>query len=188
MKISLRKANAIQTAINEALASLKLEPQVSINEFEDVDQKIDAAFEEFYESNETRENLLDALFDIRSAVSAANSSSGINGLLAILAKNEKQISFYRNLANMEPVTEKRVLNGKIKKIAERSENSSMYGYSDEVRTSIFPSDVVENFKSNFAQLKREKQKLQDELLELNVRTEIELTSNTVETLEKVNIL
>lgn len=188
MKISLRKANAIQSAITETMGSLKLETEVSINEFEDADAKISSILKEFNENNGVRENLLDALFEIRAAVSGANSSSGINGVLAILAKIEKQITFYRNLAKLQPATEKRVLNGKIQKIAGRSDDSRIYRHSDEVITTIFEGNVIDNFKNFHAQLKREKQKLQDELLELNVRTEIELTDKTVDTLTKANIL
>lgn len=189
MKVSLRKANAIQAAITEAISALKLETEVSINEFEDVNEKLDAASKEFNENNGVRENLLDALFEIRAAVSEANSSNGVNGLLAILAKTEKQISFYRNLARLQPKTDEKVLNGRIKKIADRPDDSRMYGgYMDEVNTSIFESGTIDDFKNFHANLKREKQKLQDELLELNVRTEIELTDQTVETLAKANII
>lgn len=187
MKISLRKANAIQQSINEAIQGLDLETTISINEFESVDSKIGNSLAKFLNNEEIRENLLEALFEIRAAVSAANGASGINGLLSILAKNEKQISFYRNLSKLQPMTEKRVLNGKIRKIAER-DTDAIYGHSNEVQTTIFESDVIEHFKETHAQLKREKQKLQDELLELNVRTEIELSDKTVNTLTEANIL
>jgi hypothetical protein len=57
-----------------------------------------------------------------------------------------------------------------------------------VSTSIFTSQEIDNFKNVLAVSKKQKQKLQDELLELNVRTEITLSEQTVATLTKENIL
>jgi hypothetical protein len=73
------------------------------------------------------------------------------------------------------------------KIRNRKEDS-YYGRNEEVSTSIFTSQEIDNFKNVLAVSKKQKQKLQDELLELNVRTEITLSEQTVATLTKENIL
>jgi hypothetical protein len=53
---------------------------------------------------------------------------------------------------------------------------------------VFEKQDIEDFKWTVADLKRQKQKLQDTLLELNVRTEIELSADAVQALDAVNIL
>ena len=55
-------------------------------------------------------------------------------------------------------------------------------------TSIFSEAEVETFRREAAEGKRQKQKLQDALLELNVQTEIELEEGTALFLEKADIL
>jgi hypothetical protein len=64
-----------------------------------------------------------------------------------------------------------------------------YGYSRrDVVTTIFTEEEVEDFKRSANDLRREKHRLQDALLELNVQTEIELSSDTVKLLERAGIL
>jgi len=57
-----------------------------------------------------------------------------------------------------------------------------------VVTSIFSEEEVESFRREAAEGKRQKQRLQDALLELNVQTEIELEEGTTLFLEKADIL
>lgn len=188
MKISLRKANAIQTSISEAISALGLVTQINVTEFENPTEKLEAAKKQFFVDIETRTSLLDALYEIRAAVSATNGSNGVNGLLVILAQNEKDISLYSKLAQTPIQVDRTVMNGKIGKMRERKEDSYRYGGEDVVTTSIFSDDDIQEFKSGLATLKKEKQKLKDELLELNVRTEISLSDTVTNTLKGVNIL
>ena len=188
MKITLRKANAIQTAISEVISSLDLTTQISVTEFERPNEKLEAAKKQFFDNVETRSNLLDALYEIRASVSGANSSNGVNGLLVILAQNEKDISLYSKLAQTPVQIKREVMIGKIGKMRERKEDSYRYGGEDVVTTSIFSDADIQEFKSDLASLKKEKQKLKDELLELNVRTEINLSDTVTNTLKAANIL
>jgi hypothetical protein len=64
----------------------------------------------------------------------------------------------------------------------------MYGRYDTIDTGIFTKQEVEEFKRTVADLKRQKQKLQDTLLELNVQTEIQLDEETARFLERADIL
>jgi hypothetical protein len=80
-----------------------------------------------------------------------------------------------------------VLNGQLKKQAEVKEDAYSYSRRD-VTTSIFSEEEVESFRRDAAEGKRQKQKLQDALLELNVQTEIELEEGTALFLEKADIL
>jgi NTP pyrophosphatase (non-canonical NTP hydrolase) len=187
MKLTLRKANAVQAAINEMIKTLDLNTQVTLNEFEDVQEQIDAVRNRFFTHDATRSKLAEALYEIRRKVATANADAGINDLLADVAALEKQVGYKNQLAAKGAQTALRVLNGQVKKNAEVKEDG--FGYSRrDVVTSIFTAEEVEDFRRTAANAKREKQSLQDTLLELNVQTAIELDEETARFLERADIL
>jgi hypothetical protein len=187
MKLTLRKANAIQAAINEAIKGLDLGTSVTLNEFEGVEDQISAVRDRFWTHAATRNKLTMALYEIRAKVAQANAESGINDHLANVAYLEKQIGYNTMLAGKGVQTALRVLNGQVKKNAEVKED--IYGRSSrDVTTSIFTEEEIKDFRHNAAEFKRQKQRIQDLLLELNVQTEIELSADTVESLTLTNIL
>jgi hypothetical protein len=187
MKINLRKANAIQVAINDTIKGLEFNANASINEFQDADREILAASTKFSRNLARRIALLDALYEIRKAVASANDSAGIDGRLADVARLEKDFQFYSTYAKASVITDAAVINGKLEKIRNRTEESYSFR-SETVDTSIFTEAEVEGFKGVVSAAKKQKQKLQDELLDLNVRTEIEFSEATVATLTNENIL
>jgi hypothetical protein len=187
MKLTLRKANAIQSAINEAIKGLDLGTSVTLNEFEEVEDQIRSVRNRFWTNAAARNKLTMALYEIRAKVAQANAESGINDHLANVAYLEKQISHNTMLAGKGAQTALRVLNGQVKKNSEAKED--IYGRSSrDVTTSIFNEEEIEDFRHNAAEFKRQKQRIQDLLLELNVQTEIELSTDTVEALTSANIL
>jgi hypothetical protein len=186
MQITLRKANAIQAEINELLKELELSSFVKINEFQEPDTVVETAHKLFFENVSRRVNLVTALYEIRKAVSRTNSEAGIDTLLADVAFLDKQLAFYSNLSKKTPRLEKKVLNGKILKLKES--DSASYYRADEVETSILTEEDITKFVDLAAVTKKSKQKLQDQLLELNVYTTIELADPVVTTLQAENIL
>jgi hypothetical protein len=187
MKLTLRKANAVQHSINEMIKSLDLNTTVTLNEFVDVKDQIQVVRDRFWSHAATRNKLMLSLYEIRQKVANANAAAGINDMLAEVAHLEKQIGHNTMLAGKGAQTALIVLNGQIKKQADTKEDA--YGYSRrDVVTSIFSEDEVEAFRREAAEGKRQKQKLQDALLELNVQTEIELEEGTALFLEKADIL
>jgi hypothetical protein len=187
MKLTLRKANAVQSTINEAIKALDLNTSVPLNEFEDVQEQINTVRDRFFTNHETRLKLVGTLYEIRAKVAAANANVGISNMLADVAMLEKQISYYNQLASKGARTALRVLNGQVNKLKEVKEDG--YGYNRrDVVTSIFDGDEIESFRRLAADFKRQKQSLQDSLLELNVQTTIELKGETATFLEKADIL
>lgn len=188
MKITLRKANAIQASINEAIKNLDFNTSLSINEFQKPSEEIKKASDKFTVNVNNRSEFLDALFEIRSSVSEANNAAGINSRLATVARLEKDISFFTPLAKAQEVMDEAVLRGKLGKIKSRTTEDPYARYENEVHTSHLTSAQIETFSNKLSGLKKEKQKIQDELLELNVRTDITLTETTVKVLTKLNLL
>lgn len=188
MKVSLRKANALQAAINEQVNSLDLATEIAINEFEKPGQKLSEAKSKFDVASATRKKLLGANYEIRKQVAVANADSGINDLLADLAMIEKDIGFYSKLVKMQPALDNDVIVGKLGKIKGKTED--IYGrYGDDVvKTTIFTASELEAFKEALAGLKKLKVSLQDNLLELNVSTEITVSEETEKLLAKAGII
>ena len=187
MKLSLRKANAVQNSINEALRNLKLGTTVTLNEFEDVKGQIQTARDLFWTNTETQHRLMMALYEIRAKVAQANADSGINAHLTNAAYLEKQIAHYTMLVGKGVQQSLMVLTGQLKKLA--GSKDDLYGrMAQDVSTSIFTENEISDFRARAAKHKREKQRVQDLLLELNIKTEITLTEETAEFLKKEGIL
>ena len=189
MKITLRKANALQQNINEALRGIRLEPTVSITEFEDVVTKIDEANEAIFKEVNRQVDLNLALYTIRGLVGQANAAE-IDGLLTRIAHNEKMIALNNHLLSTPKRVDVVVLTGKLEKIKTTPEDSirSVYGRQTEVSTGVFSDDAFKVFKKTVLSLKKEKQKLQDKVLELNIKTEIELPEDVVAILKGEDLI
>jgi len=183
MNISLRKASALQNSINDAIKSIDLKGQVTLTEFHAPIMEIDKATELFKTNLHRRDALVKALYDIRKQVSAANNRVGVDDKLTEVAYLEKQIQNYTALAGNEVREKEAVVLGKLDKIKNRKEDTrSIYGFESTVTTTVFTEEDMKGFKVFVSMAKKAKQKLQDEVLELNVRIDISLSADTVQTL------
>ena len=189
MKITLRKANALQNSINEALRHIDVKTKVSLNEFQDAEGVLAVSASEAKKNLERKVALTNALFDIRAGVGAVNAVSGIDFKLTEIAHIEKQIQLYSAYVGVESREAQSVIAGKLEKIRNgKDERRSIYGYGDTVDSSVFTSEDIAGFKAVVANLKKQKQALQDAVLEANVRNETTLKPGTVETLTAENLL
>ena len=191
MNITLRKANAVQAQIVDALKQIEVKLNVEINEFQNPEAEIEAANKTLLENDRRRGLLLAAQYNIRGLVGVANAQSGIDSLLTRAAFTDKRIAQLDALVKAETVTDMAVVNGKLEKIRnDKSESarSRIYGYNDTVTTSVVNKGNIEQFKNELNSLKKQKQKLNDEVLELNIKTEIPLSDEAVATLTKEGIL
>jgi len=190
MKISLRKANALQTSINEALRAITVKTSIEIGEFEDVQTSINNGLKKAIEADSRQINLTRVLYTIRKLVGNANATSGINDKLAEIAYLTKRIEQRTALASATPVEDIAILNGKLDKIRNRKEDSqrSLYGLIDTVATGVFTTGAIKMYEDANKQFKKDKQKLNDELLELNIRTQVELDADTVTVLQEEGLI
>jgi hypothetical protein len=190
MKITLRKANALQIAIGEAVKNINVDTDVKINEFQNGEVEILCVAAEFQENLARRTQLIDAMYAIRKAVSTANAAAGVDVKLADVARLEKQVQFYNGLASKKVREDAVVVAGQLNKLRESKDDSrrSIYGYATTVDTSVLTAEDIRGFRSEAAEAKKAKQKLQDELLEINVRTEIVLSTEMVAVLQSEGLL
>jgi hypothetical protein len=191
MNITLRKANAVQNSINETVKNIKVELTIEINEFQNVEDTLSKANNELIANDGRRQNLTMALYNIRALVGTANAASGIDTALAKAAFIDKRIGQLEQLASGTEITSLEVIKGKLEKIKnDKGENSrrSIYGYNDTVSTGVLSKEQIAQAKTEILNLKKQKQKLNDEILELNIKTEIPLGDDVVATLQAEGLL
>jgi len=185
MNITLRKANAIQNSINDAVKNIKVELTVEINEFQNIEEALTKANNTLVENDGRRQRLTMALYNIRALVGTANAASGIDTSLAKAAFIDKRIAQLEELSKAQEMTSLDVIKGKIEKIKNDKGESrrTLYGYNDTVSTSVLSKEQIAQAKAEVLNLKKQKQKLNDEILELNIKTEIPLSEDILTTLQ-----
>lgn len=186
MLLSLRKASKVQNAILEMIKDFRFDTSVQVNEFEDYNAQIDNVRGAFFEQKSTREQLESALYEIRKSVSRVNHEAGINDMLADVAQLEKRIQFISSFTGGQARLSDAIIEGKLDKIKKAKDD--YYSSRDSFSTNIFSTEEMKEFKVQANDLKRQKQKIQDTLLELNVKNNIELNSKTSSFLVEVGIL
>lgn len=190
MKISLRKAAALQNRINETIRSIKIVTTIGLNEFQKFDV-VDRGNKDLLANDSRRKDLLVALYRIRGWVGAANAASGIDALLAQAAYTDKRIQQLSELTELQPRESTEVIEGRVAKLAglaETSQRMRLYGEFDEVKVSLVSTREIKAFKQEVMELKKQKQSINDEILELNIKTEIELTAEVVGILQSEDLV
>lgn len=185
MNLTLRKANAVQAAINDTIKSIEIKVTLELNEFIDVVAELQRANAALFANDARRQRLLLALYNIRGLVGQANATSGVDTKLATAAFLDKRLAQLTELAGAEPITDLAVINGKLDKIRNDKSDTSrsrLYGVSDTVSTSVISNEQLTTIKNEIKNLKKQKQKINDEVLELNIKTEIPLSEEVEDTL------
>jgi len=185
MNLTLRKANAVQTAINDAIKSIEIKTSVELNEFQSVEEALQKANTVLFANDARRQRLLLSLYNIRGLVGQANATSGVDTKLATAAFLDKRLAQLAELASVDAITDLVVITGKLEKIRnskDETARSRIYGISDTVSTSVISAEQLTSIKNEIKNLKKQKQKVNDEILELNIKTEIPLSEEVVGTL------
>lgn len=189
MNITLRKASALQTAIQEAMRTIEVKLTVDLNEFEDAQGALAQANATALKNDQRREALLRALYTVRAQVGNANATAGISNKLARAAYIDKRVGVLATFLQDEAVQDSlAVVEGKIDRIKNDKSDRRIYGYNDSVKTGVLIQSQIDRFKAEQLALKKEKQKLNDEILELNVRTEVTLDPEVETTLVAEGLL
>ena len=183
MKITLRKANALQNTIQDHIKTVEIKTSVSLNEFQIPAVELSIARNTLVANDIQRTRLSKALYKIRAQVGRANVESGVADLLTEAAYVDKRLGYLKGLTESKVVESEAVLDGKLQKLREQDSKHRVYGYGDTVDTGVLNTEQIESFKSEVRDLKKQKQSINDKVLELNVRTEIELDADTVALLQ-----
>jgi hypothetical protein len=190
MEITLRKANALQNNINDMLKSIQVADSVSLNEFQDAEAVIGTKAVEATKQFHRQVALTKALYDIRTEVANANHFSRITTMLTQVAQLEKLIGFNQKMAERKVRLEAEVIRGKLDKIrnTQTEGRSLIYDRYSEIETGLTTEVEVQSYKDAVAKFKREKQALQDQILEANVSTKVNLSETTANVLRTEGLL
>lgn len=194
MQINLRKANAVQSEIRKAINSVKADVNVSVTEFTtSIVSALENASAQFLAGVKRKEQLNAALFDIRAAVGQANATVGIGNVLAEVECIDGKMAILGLIANATVAKSFDEIHSRVEKMknapSDQTARAMIYGdrYST-VETSVVSQANIDQAKDAIKQLKRQKQDLQDKLLNLNVGTTITLSTETVQLLKEEGIL
>lgn len=177
-KINLRRAAALQNVLHETIKSIEVEPNTDVNEWQDPAEVLQTANAKLFVNDSRRNDLLMSIYTIRSLVATQNSMSGISGKLSHMAYIDKRIAQLTDLTeNSTKLESLDVIRGRLDKIRNRPADSraALYHRDEDVRVCVLTQEQIDNIKSVIKELKKQKTNLNDEVLELNVRMEIELT-------------
>jgi uncharacterized protein YdcH (DUF465 family) len=77
-----------------------------------------------------------------------------------------------------------VISGQVEKLKTVADTgrSSLYGREQTVSTSVVAQYQIDQTRKEILNLRKQKQKLNDEILELNIKTEVPLSEEVVKTL------
>jgi vacuolar-type H+-ATPase subunit I/STV1 len=182
MNVTLRKAKALELSMQDAIRSIKVEATVQVNEFEPFRDRLIKASDLVMANDTRRHALLKAQYKVRSNVGKCNATSGINDRLAEAAYVDKRITMISDILVSGAVESDVVLEGKLNKIRNRKEDSASFRYGlgeDGVTTGVLAESVRKHFELEVKELRKRKQRLNDEILELNIRTQFELDAESV---------
>lgn len=189
MKLTLRKANALQNAIQDHLKTIEVKTSVSVNEFQGPESEMTRALNGVMANDQRRAGLTEALYKIRALVGKQNVYVGVSDQLARAAYVDKRIGQLKALSESNVAENLDVVKGKLDKIRnDKSDRGGFYGRQDSVETGVFTAEHIDAFKAEMRVLKKEKQSINDKVLELNIRTEIELDADTVSLLQSEGLV
>jgi hypothetical protein len=191
MKISLRKANTIQELVGEALQQPLESPTnldvMAIDEWKD---ELRFARKTFLSEMATRAQLVSARYEVRKRISEENAKQGVTTLLATLAETDTMINLMkRNVVDLTASDKYDVVEKKLeRKIILLDKEGLHYNRSDTYDVSIIDAETIKTYKEKVKVLKRKRQRITDELLEKNIRSEIELPSWAVDLLREHGLI
>nr|NDG05928.1 hypothetical protein [Oxalobacteraceae bacterium] len=187
MNISLRRAAALQNSIHDAIRELRLVRSIKLNEFQAAEPQLLQAGVDHRVGLRTRSSLMWVLYQIRQAVGRANAAAGIGDRLAQVALLDKEIQFYSELAGCQAREGAEVVAGRLDKIRNSPAETSYYRESV-VESSVFEVQDIQEFRKLVSEHRRARQNLQDQILALNVCTEITLEDEAVQILQSAKLL
>jgi hypothetical protein len=190
MQISLRKASAIQAEIRKIINAINLNVNTSVTEFTpSINYAIKEAKVEFFALVNRKEQLTETLFNIRALVGRANTQAGVNDLLTQIEHINSRIAIREILASSAVSKTIDELTARVDKSKSTNLTAETPYYRDGfIETTVLNKFDIEAANNKLKELKRTKQDLQDNLLKVNVETNITLSDQDVSTLKEEGIL
>jgi len=188
VKINLRKAGVLKASIMDAIEAISIKTHVEITEFEDVAAVLQHANDTLFENDTRRQQLLLAYYNIESLMRTAEAGVGIDVLVAKSTFAENRIAQLVEIADIDPLVDINVIVGKLEKIRIKSKDDQDAVSEEKVYTSVVSEEQIAQAKTEIQNLKKQKQSIDEEILELNMQTEVPLSEEVAECLQLEGIL
>jgi hypothetical protein len=196
MEVSLRRAAAIQAEIGKMIGQQNVLTQtISLDVYTpDIERAYADQFVASQQRFIQRVDLCKVLFEIRQNIGEVNSTIGVNDILAEIACLDSLITLYNSVAiSVTYDVTKDDLQARAARHRERLQTSNLsassFGFVDEFLSvsSVSPQES-EAARATVIELRRERQKLQDQLLALNTNNHITLGQKAQRVLGEVGII
>ena len=189
MKVSLRKANALQEQLNEAIKIRhSADHEVNVVDFELWRSEIESSQTKYFTEVKRKLEMVEARFSIRKNIANHNTLSGVTDLLTDLNHVEsKMTTIQRWILQREVRSKDEVLEKQRNRKVARAENADYDGYIS-MDVSVIGKADHDHWTEKVQELRRTKARINDELLSLNIKTEIALTPEVVKTLKQENLI
>ena len=188
-KINLRKASAIQKEIGNFLQENQIETTVEVPLLvQEANIAIAKSQDTMHKRVTLHLKLNDILFNIRASVSIANNTSGISSLLARTNLIKSQLSLLNKVKKAEPTVVLKVLDSMIVQKTNSTKDSYYSGNSSTLTVGLLTEEFAVEVNKDIIALKRERNKVNESVLALNVKTEIEISDANYQELEVLGIV
>ena len=193
MKINLRKASALSAEIRNAAKNVSTEVSFSANLYSDNIQATAENMRVTLMENIVRKDRLDAVARaIRGLVGRANAEAGINDLLTEDSYLEALESRLKAFAHTKPMEDWTAFTKLIeaRKAASAAGNSRVAygGFDSSIDVPLLTSDDIAYFNNYLLEIRRRRREIKDRTVEINVRTEIEVSSDSEEILRQEGLI
>jgi uncharacterized protein YdcH (DUF465 family) len=178
MKINLRKASVVQQTILDEIKRLGTEDttvKVSLYE-QDIEARLNEQLAKVRENHAKAGRLLNANKFLRGLVARKNAEVGVTDYLAeeaMLASAEARLKAFSE-ANVRPNLESLKAEIESRKASGASERASIYGREYNVDVNVVPVESINEAKKELENIRKRRRKIKDEMVSINVRTEIEV--------------
>ena len=176
MQMNIRKATHLQNNIKRYIDAITLEFSKEVNTSDDIVKTLQDSNELLFKTDERRNKLLTIYYNIAALIAQANAGSGITTAQAKIGFVDNRITQVEQIAKAVPLTDPDALAGYLKEV------------TGSVSTGVVSLDQIKQAKAELANLKINRQQLEEEIFELMVKTEIPITDDNVEVLGQEGLL
>ena len=191
MKINLRKASVVQQTIVDEIKRLGTEDTtVKISLFEpNINARLEEQLVKVKANHSQAGRLLNANKFLRAVVAKKNAEVGITDYLAeeaMLASAEARLKAYSESAVRQNLD---ALMAEIesRKATSANERVSIYGREYTVDVNVVPAEAITEAKKELENIRKRRRKMKDEMVSINVRTEIEVPEQVAQVLTELGL-
>jgi hypothetical protein len=190
MKITLRKASALQSLLRTEIANVVVSFTVDITRYDSPVEVIKRAEDAMATALTKKLDLTEARYSIRSLVNTMNASSGIDEVLTKLVAAESEMAIHSSVStqrSFRPAPEV-ITRQHDDLVAEKASTERYSSRRESISVYLVEETTASAAAKKVSLLKKQTQNLSDQLLTLNTSTFIELDEKTMDVLKKYDII